>query len=77
MTNSPTFVCKFSDGETTRMTVHSSLTRLDVRRGVRLAQHAYRSRTGREPLEIVEASFVTNGETLATYDAKAIKKIVS
>jgi hypothetical protein len=59
------------------MTVRTPLTKLDVRRGVKLAQHAYRSRTGREPPEVLEASFVTNGKTLASYDTKALKEVVS
>jgi hypothetical protein len=46
MTNSPTFIARFIDGETTRMTTHTKLDKLDVRRGVRLSQHAYRSRMG-------------------------------
>jgi hypothetical protein len=33
MTNSPTFVACFTDGQTTRMTVHTSLTKLDGERG--------------------------------------------
>ena len=38
MTNSsPTFVARFADGEVTRMTTHTSLTTLDVDRGVRLS----------------------------------------
>jgi hypothetical protein len=48
MSDSPTFVATFDDGEVTRMTVHQGLDngRLDVGRGVRLAQWAYRSRMG-------------------------------
>jgi len=42
---------------------------------VRLAQHAYRSRTRREPPAISEAYFEsTDGTRLATYDAEALKK---
>jgi hypothetical protein len=59
MTESPTFVAKFADGEVTRITVLARRDKLDVARGVRLAQHAYRSRTGREPGPIVEACFRT------------------
>ena len=40
----PTFVCAFSDGETTRMSVHTSLENLDWNRGERLAREAYLSR---------------------------------
>jgi hypothetical protein len=73
----PVFVARFTDGQLTRMTTHSSLAKLDVERGVRLAQHAYRSRMKREPPQIVEASFEANGETLATYDATALRKVES
>ncbi len=56
MNESPTFVCEFSDGETTRMTTWcASLKNLDVARGVRLARHAYRQRKRAEPPAIVTA----------------------
>jgi hypothetical protein len=72
--SSAVFVARFSDGETTRMTTYAPLGRLDVARGMRLAQHAYRSRTGREPPAFVEAHFecAGTGECLATYDAKTL-----
>jgi hypothetical protein len=70
---SPTFVARFADSETTRMTTHTSLDRLDVERGVRLAQHAYRSRKKQEPPAIIEAWFESNGTRLASYDADALK----
>ena len=70
---SPTFVARFADGETTRMSVHCERGGLDVGRGVRLAQHAYRSRTGRKPPAIIEAWFETNGTQLASYSADVLK----
>jgi hypothetical protein len=72
MSNAPTFVAHFADGTTTRMTVSAPLPRLDVGRGVRLAQWAYRSRQQCEPPAILEARFEQDGTTLATYDADAL-----
>ena len=40
----PTFVAKFADGTTTRMSVFTSLEKLDWGRGERLSQAAYQSR---------------------------------
>ena len=40
----PSFVAKFADGTTTRMSVFTSLKKLDWDRGVRLSQAAYQSR---------------------------------
>jgi len=74
MTDSPTFVCRFGDGQITRMTIHTRLDKLDVGRGVRLARHAYRSRVRRAPPPIVEAHFEREGARLASYDAEALKK---
>jgi hypothetical protein len=75
MASSPIFIARFADGEVTRMTTHTQLDKLDVGRGARLARHAYRSRTGREPPAISEAFFEdTDGTRLATYDAEALKK---
>jgi hypothetical protein len=46
MSHSPVFVATFNDGTQTRMTVwHDSEHKiLNLDRGIRLAQHAYRSR---------------------------------
>jgi hypothetical protein len=44
---SPTFIARFADGETIRMTVATPLDALDVRRGVKLARQAYESRCKR------------------------------
>jgi hypothetical protein len=59
MSEAPTCVVEFSDGVITRMTVWSSTGRPDVRRGVRLAHHVYRSRTGREPPAVKNMHFET------------------
>jgi hypothetical protein len=84
MTESPIFVARFADGEVTRMTTYTSLTALDVGRGVRLAHHAYRSRKKLGSMAptppIIEARFERliakrgqeSWETLATYDAAAL-----
>lgn len=74
MTSSPTFVAHFADGEVTRMSTHCLPNNLDFTRGVRLARHAYRSRTGREPPAISNASFVeaTTGKVLQKYDAELL-----
>src|SRR5262245_14220046 len=40
----PTFVCEFSDGVTTRMSVYTALEKLDWARGERLARAAHQSR---------------------------------
>jgi hypothetical protein len=71
MTDSPTFVATFNDGTQTRMTVWHDPGRatLNLDRGIRLAQHAYRSRKGQEPPLIVAARFEHDGETLADYTA--------
>jgi hypothetical protein len=73
----PSFVARFADGTATRMTVATSLARLDVARGVRLAQWAYRSRQGSEPPEIVEARFEQAETVLASYDADALAAATS
>jgi hypothetical protein len=71
MTDSPTFVATFNDGTQTRMTVWHDPERkaLNLDRGIRLAQHAYRSRKQQEPPLIVAAAFERNGEILASYTA--------
>jgi hypothetical protein len=78
MTSSPTFICEFSDGQTTVMTVFCRPEKLDLVRGIKLARHAYCSRTKREqPPQIEAARFESNGKILATYDAKQILEAVS
>ena len=64
MTVSPTCVVEFADGEITRMTTWSATGKCDVRRGIKLAHHAYRSRTGREPPAIKRMHFESDGVEL-------------
>jgi hypothetical protein len=68
---SPTFVATFRDGEVTRMTTFTSRTELDVRRGVRIARHAYQQRKRQAPPAIVKACFEDSDsrEILAAYNA--------
>jgi hypothetical protein len=73
MTDSPTFVAYFADGEITRMTTWCELGKLDVARGIRLAQHAYRSRMGQKPPAIKSARFEdSEGGVLEKYDAGSL-----
>jgi hypothetical protein len=74
MPPSLTFVAEFVDGEITRMTTYTeSLAKLDIGRGVRLSQHAYRSRMKQKPPAIVAARFEnTDGKVLEQYDAKQL-----
>jgi hypothetical protein len=74
MTDSPVFVATFDDGTQTRMTVwhDSECKALNLDRGIRLAQHAYRSRKGQEPPLIVAGRFECNGEILASYTASEV-----
>jgi hypothetical protein len=67
MANSPIFCAEFSDGQKTRMTVFTSRAKLDVERGVKLAQYAYESRTHKKPPAIVRAHFEDDGKTLQSY----------
>jgi hypothetical protein len=69
MTHSPVFVATFSNGTQTRMTVwhDPEYKTLNLGRGIRLAQHAYRSRRGQEPPRIVAARFECDGKILADY----------
>src|SRR6516164_4960360 len=68
--DSPTFVATFADGVVTRMTTHcESDTKLDMTRGVVLARHAYRQRTGREPVALTKAHFERDGTLLQAYSA--------
>jgi hypothetical protein len=65
----PTFVCNFSDGEQTRMTVHCCKG-LDLTRGIRLARYAYESRKGKAPPAMLSAAFVSkDGAELMSYSA--------
>jgi hypothetical protein len=73
MTDSPTFVAHFADGEITRMTVYCEPGKLDVGRGARLAQQAYRSRMRREPPAIIAANFEHNDGRSESVEAEALK----
>jgi hypothetical protein len=75
MNESPTFVAEFTGGEETRMTVFTSLKKLDVVRGVRLARHAFRSRMRQEPPPILKAHFASGGRILETYSAVDLEDI--
>ena len=63
----PTFVAEFADGTTTRMSVFTSLTKLDWDRGERLSIAAYQSRwrTHEVPPAIISARFEQDGVVLA------------
>jgi hypothetical protein len=70
----PVFVCNFSDGEQTRMTVWCR-DGLDVARGVKLARYAYESRKGKTPPAMTSATFVSwDGATLMACTADELAK---
>jgi hypothetical protein len=64
MKESPTCVVEFVDGEVTRMTTWCAPSKPDRQRGINLAHHAYRSRTGREPPAIKSVHFESEGARL-------------
>jgi hypothetical protein len=69
------FICNFSNGEQTRMTVHCRKG-LDIGCGVRLARYAYESRKGQAPPAMLGATFVSGDghTTLMLYDAAELAK---
>jgi hypothetical protein len=71
-----TFVCKFADGERTRMTVHCPKG-LDVARGVKLARYAYESRKQKAPPAMLGATFISgdNGKKLMSYTADELANL--
>jgi hypothetical protein len=70
---SPTFVCRFTDGVVTRMTTYCAAGKRDLQRGIALSRAAYHSRTKKEPPPIGEAWFETSdGVVLQEYDANAV-----
>jgi hypothetical protein len=60
MSESPTCVVEFADGVITRMSTWSPAGKPDVKRGIKLAQHIYRSRMKREPPAVKGVHFETN-----------------
>ena len=68
---SPVFVAEFADGVVTRMTTYcEDDKKLDIARGIKLAQHAYTQRTkGQRAPALAKASFERDGQVLATYNA--------
>jgi len=72
MSISPTFVATFADHEVTRMSVFTSLKKLDMARGVRLARAAYESRMKQVAPSIVEARFERDDEILRNYERKEL-----
>jgi len=71
----PIFVCKFGDGERTRMTVHCP-NGLDVARGVRLARYAYESRKQKAPPAMLSATFISwDGIKLMSYTDDELAKV--
>jgi DNA-binding transcriptional regulator YiaG len=71
-----TFVAVFSDNVVTRMSTFTSLTNLDVGRGVRLSKAAYRSRKQTEVVPpIMKAHFERDGKVLAHYSPDALRGI--
>ena len=75
MTASPTCVVHFVDGEITRMTTWSATGKPDVSRGIKLAQHAYRSRTKREPPAIAKMHFEAGGVALPALTSDEITEL--
>ena len=74
----PTFVATFEDGQVKRMSTFTTLTELDVERGVRLSHAAYEARAQRlgwlYPVpSIVGAHFEQGGMILAVYSADALQ----
>src|SRR5262249_27992234 len=70
-----TFVATFLDGEVTRMSVFTSLKKLDMARGVRLARVAYESRMRQAAPPIVEARFERNGEIVEHYTREQLDAV--
>jgi hypothetical protein len=69
----PIFIAEFENGHQTCTAVFCARDKLDLARGVFLAQRAYtRLRNDPSPPPIIRARFEFNGKVLATYDAAAI-----
>lgn len=70
----PTFVATFADGQVTRMSTYTSLEKLDVERGRRLAVYAWESRRRsrispalRDAVLRMQYSSIMNRERLAAF----------
>ena len=72
-----TFVATFLDGQVARMNVFTSLKKLDMARGVRLARAAYESRMKQAPPAIIEAHFERNDEVLEHYTREQLDSVPS
>ena len=78
--SSPTFVAVFVDGTTTRMTTNcagdgavfdrTAKMKLDLGRGIRLAQAAYESRKKQPPPALVEGLFRSTAERQCWQDSE-------
>ena len=55
--SSPIFVPTFADGTTTRKTTHRADGKLDLGRGIRLSQAAYKSRKKQPPPALIKGHF--------------------
>jgi hypothetical protein len=85
MSESPTFIATFDDGEITRMTVYHPPARktLNLKRGIALSRAAYASRKrGNAPIAaIVEARFEERLEdsdvVLESYDSRQLAEAAS
>jgi hypothetical protein len=78
MSSSPVFEARFADGTITRMTVCTSLTRLDLSRAIKLSVAAYESRTGNLAVAIVAGRFEAAGGTvLREYAADELQEVQS
>jgi hypothetical protein len=72
---SAVFVATFADREVTRMSVFTSLKKLDMARGVRLARAAYESRMKQVASPIVEAYFERNDEVVEHYTREQLDAV--
>ena len=74
----PTFVAQFADGQVTRMSTWTTLEKLDVERGKRLAQAAWSNRARTRPrpfseaLILLQSNPMMNQDRLADYVARKL-----
>ena len=70
----PIFIAEFANGHQTCTAVFCSPDKLDLARGVFLAERAFERLMGAPPpFPIVRARFELNGKVLATYDRTTLK----